>query len=93
MISAGFDAHAADPLATMRVTTEGFAAMAQRAVAVADDVCGGRVVALLEGGYDPGALAAGVAATIRAFDAPGDASIDSSPATRGGDAERSETSA
>jgi acetoin utilization deacetylase AcuC-like enzyme len=93
VISAGFDAHAADPMANMRVTTEGFAALARQAVAVANDVCGGRVVALLEGGYDPAALAASVAAVIRVFDAPGEASPGHDDRSRGEDAARSETSA
>ncbi|HEU5434642.1 MAG TPA: hypothetical protein VFU81_23410, partial [Thermomicrobiales bacterium] len=84
---------AADPLANMRVTTEGFAALARQAAAAADDVCEGRVVALLEGGYDPDALVASVAAVIGAFDAPGGGSPVSDHLTRGDDAERSETSA
>ena len=71
LVSAGYDAAATDPLAGMAVTTAGFAAMARLARQAAEAACGGRMVALLEGGYDPGALARGVAATIRAWDAPG----------------------
>lgn len=71
LVSAGYDAAATDPLASMAVTTAGFAAMARLARQAAEAACGGRMVALLEGGYDPGALARGVAATIRAWDAPG----------------------
>ncbi|HEU0116960.1 MAG TPA: histone deacetylase [Thermomicrobiales bacterium] len=93
LISAGFDAHAADPLANMRVTAEGFAALARQAAAAADEVCGGRVVALLEGGYDPEALAASVAAVLRAFDAPANGAPGADDLTPGDDAERSETSA
>jgi acetoin utilization deacetylase AcuC-like enzyme len=73
LVSAGFDAHVADPLANMRVTEAGFAWMAGAVSDLADDTCHGRLVALLEGGYDLGALSRSVAATLRAFD--GDRSL------------------
>lgn len=56
LISAGFDAHERDPLAGMRVTEAGFAAMTASAVQLAKQHCDGRVVSLLEGGYDLEAL-------------------------------------
>ncbi len=65
VVSAGFDAHRADPLAELRVETEDFAWLTDRLVAVADRHCGGRVVSLLEGGYDLDALAASTAAHVR----------------------------
>ncbi len=68
LVSAGFDAHEGDPLASMSVTTEGFAAMARRVRDVADRLCDGRVVAILEGGYNPVTLAESVEAVIRVFD-------------------------
>lgn len=68
LISAGFDAHEADPLASMSVSTEGFAEMAGRVRELADSLCHGRLVAVLEGGYNPDALAASVEAVIRSFD-------------------------
>jgi len=61
IVSAGFDAHARDPLADMRVTERGFAAMC---TAVRDIAPMGRLVLLLEGGYDLGALAASVRASV-----------------------------
>ena len=64
LVSAGFDAHAQDPLAGMQVTTAGFASMAARVRAVADDLCDGRLVLSLEGGYDLDALAESVAAVV-----------------------------
>jgi acetoin utilization deacetylase AcuC-like enzyme len=64
LVSAGFDAHARDPLGGMEVTTAGFAGFAARARAVADEVCGGRLVLALEGGYDLDALAESVAAVV-----------------------------
>lgn len=68
LVSAGFDAHEDDPLASMAVTTAGFGALAGRVRALAERHCDGRLVAILEGGYNPGALAASVEAAIRAFD-------------------------
>ena len=68
LISAGFDAHANDPLGGMLVTERGFANLARRVVGIAGDHADGRVVAFLEGGYDPPALAASVVATLAAFD-------------------------
>ena len=65
IISAGFDAHRADPLAELRVETEDFAWLTDRLLAVADAHAGGRVVSILEGGYDLGALAASAAAHVR----------------------------
>ena len=68
LISAGFDAHANDPLAGMLVTERGFANLARRVIGIADDYADGRVVAFLEGGYDPAALAASVVATLAELD-------------------------
>jgi acetoin utilization deacetylase AcuC-like enzyme len=51
LIGAGQDAAATDPLGRMSVTVPGFREWTDRAVALADDCCGGRVVAFLEGGY------------------------------------------
>ena len=65
LVSAGFDAHARDPLGGMNVSTEGFGAFASRLCAVADDVCDGRIVLALEGGYDLDALAESVAEVVR----------------------------
>ena len=67
LVSAGFDAYEHDPLAGMRVTHAGFRAMAQRLRDAANRLCGGRIVALLEGGYDLDGLAGGMVATLEAF--------------------------
>ncbi len=56
LVSAGFDAHAADPLGGMRVSADGFDAMAAEVLDVARESAGGRCVAVLEGGYDLDAL-------------------------------------
>ena len=58
IVSAGFDAHKADPLAQLRVETADYAWITDELVGVADRHCGGRLVSVLEGGYDLDALAA-----------------------------------
>jgi acetoin utilization deacetylase AcuC-like enzyme len=56
LVSAGFDAHADDPLANIELSEEGFELMTRHLVAIADHCCGGRIVSLLEGGYNLRAL-------------------------------------
>jgi acetoin utilization deacetylase AcuC-like enzyme len=63
LVSAGFDAHEDDPLATCTVTEAGFGRMAASVRAAADDV-GAPVGVVLEGGYDLGALARSMAAVM-----------------------------
>jgi acetoin utilization deacetylase AcuC-like enzyme len=58
IVSAGFDAHAADPLGDMLVTERGFAAMCTATRRLAEAHCDGRLVLVLEGGYDLGGLVA-----------------------------------
>lgn len=67
VISAGFDAHARDPLAQLRVREADFAWLTTEICQLADRQCGGRVVSLLEGGYDLDALASSAAAHVRAL--------------------------
>ena len=63
IISAGFDAHRADPLAQLELEAADFAWVTREILGVT----GGRVVSVLEGGYDLGALAASVAAHVGAL--------------------------
>jgi acetoin utilization deacetylase AcuC-like enzyme len=65
IVSAGFDAHIADPLAQLRLENADFAWITQELVAVADRHCGGKIVSVLEGGYDLDALAAAAAIHVR----------------------------
>lgn len=67
VISAGFDAHAADPLGQMRLKETDFAWITRELCGIADKTCHGRVVSLLEGGYDLHALAQSCAAHVRAL--------------------------
>jgi len=64
LISAGFDAHMADPLAGLELTEADFAWVTHGLCDLADAHCGGRVVSTLEGGYDLDALAASAAAHV-----------------------------
>ncbi len=56
LVSAGFDAHRDDPLAHMRITDDGFGRMTELVKGLAVQLCGGRLVSVLEGGYDLDAL-------------------------------------
>jgi len=68
LVSAGYDAHRADPLAGCELDTEDFGWMAS-AVGVAAAAAGAPVICSLEGGYAPEALAESVSATVRGFTA------------------------
>jgi acetoin utilization deacetylase AcuC-like enzyme len=65
IVSAGFDAHKADPLAQLRLETADFACITAQLCQVARRHCGRRIVSVLEGGYDLDALAASAAAHVR----------------------------
>jgi acetoin utilization deacetylase AcuC-like enzyme len=67
IVSAGFDAHRADPLAQLRVETADFAWLTAELAGVAARHTDGRIVSVLEGGYDLDALAASAAAHVRAL--------------------------
>jgi len=67
VISAGFDAHAADPLANMELGEDDYAWVTEAICALAERVAQGRVVSSLEGGYDLDALAASTLAHCRAL--------------------------
>ncbi len=65
LISAGFDAHKDDLLGRMQVTTEGFTQLTSIVKQIAEEHCRGRLVSVLEGGYDLDGLAASVEAHVR----------------------------
>jgi acetoin utilization deacetylase AcuC-like enzyme len=64
LVSCGFDAHARDPLAGLTVTTEAFAEATRIVISLAETFAGGRLVSVLEGGYDLQALSACAAAHV-----------------------------
>lgn len=65
LVSAGFDAHQADPLAAINLTEDDFSWVTQQIVDVAEKFSQGRVVSTLEGGYDLDALARSVSAHLQ----------------------------
>ena len=65
IISAGFDAHKADPLANLQLVEADYAWATDELVGIARRHCGGRVISALEGGYDLHALAASAAAHVQ----------------------------
>ncbi len=67
IISAGFDAHMRDPLANINLDEADFAWATQKIMDIADRHCEGRIVSVLEGGYDLRALANSVAAHVTAL--------------------------
>jgi acetoin utilization deacetylase AcuC-like enzyme len=66
-ISAGFDAHRRDPLAQLDLVEEDYAWVTERLAGIAARHCAGRLVSVLEGGYDLAALGASAAAHVRAL--------------------------
>ncbi|WP_416898683.1 MAG: histone deacetylase family protein [Minwuia sp.] len=65
IISAGFDAHERDPLAHLNLTDDDYAWITRELMKIADECCAGRVVSVLEGGYDLDALQTASAAHVR----------------------------
>ncbi|MEE9202033.1 MAG: histone deacetylase, partial [Dehalococcoidia bacterium] len=65
LVSAGYDGHWLDGISQLQLSVAGYAHVAETIRDVAGEVCGGRVVFLLEGGYHYAALAASVVATFR----------------------------
>jgi len=74
LVSAGFDAHWTDPLAAMRLTLNGYAHLTSEVMKMADRLCGGKIVFVMEGGYDLDALSYGVCNIARIL--LGDTPID-----------------
>jgi acetoin utilization deacetylase AcuC-like enzyme len=67
LLSAGFDAHRSDPLANINLVEEDFAWVTRKLLDVARERCGGRLVSMLEGGYDLTALGRSVAVHVQAL--------------------------
>ena len=65
LVSAGFDAHARDPLSGILVTDEGYAELTREVRTLADELCEGRLVSTLEGGYHLEALPLAVESHVR----------------------------
>ncbi len=66
-VSVGFDAHWNDPITSLGLSSAGYFTVAQKNIALAEEVCGGKIVFVLEGGYDPVNVANGVESTFHAL--------------------------
>ena len=84
LVSSGQDPHQDDPLGGMRLTAQGFGAIAGQVMEIARECCQGRVAASLEGGYNLDASAEAIVSELRAFggDVPEIKGMDSSVARR-----------
>ena len=67
LLSSGFDAHRDDPLAQVNLNTKDFYEITKRILKVANDICDGKVVSILEGGYNLNALAESAYEHVRAL--------------------------
>lgn len=67
LISAGFDSHWNDPLTSLGLSTRGFYNVSRKLVELASEYCNGKIVFVLEGGYDPQNVANGVASVFDAL--------------------------
>jgi acetoin utilization deacetylase AcuC-like enzyme len=65
LVSCGFDAHGDDPLASMELTGDGFLTMTRLVRALADELCGGRTLFVLEGGYAASSLREGTRSVLQ----------------------------
>lgn len=66
-VSAGFDAHWNDPITSLGLSTRGYYEMSRKLVELADETCSGKIIFVLEGGYDPANVANGAAAVFDAL--------------------------
>ena len=71
-ISVGFDAHWNDPITSLGLSTAGYLMLAQKVVALAEEHCGGKIIFVLEGGYDPVNVANGSEAVFIAATGTGE---------------------
>ena len=70
-VSVGFDAHWNDPITMLGLSTAGYHALAKKVTRLAEEHCEGRIVFVLEGGYDPANVANGAEATFAALTGKG----------------------
>ena len=67
LVSAGFDAHWNDPITSLGLSSAGFFHLSKRLVELAGEHCGGKIVFVLEGGYDPANVANGAGTVFAAL--------------------------
>lgn len=80
LISVGFDAHWNDPITSLGLSTSGYLMLAQKVMSLAEEYCDGKIVFVLEGGYDPVNVANGAAGVFIAATGKGTLEVnDPSP--------------
>ncbi len=72
LISVGFDAHWSDPITTLGLSTAGYLMLAKKVISLAEEYCDGKIVFVLEGGYDPMNVANGTEAVFIAATGKGE---------------------
>jgi acetoin utilization deacetylase AcuC-like enzyme len=72
LVSVGFDAHWNDPITMLGLSTTGYLMLARKVIALAEEYCDGRIVFVLEGGYEPTNVANGAEAVFIAASGQGD---------------------
>ena len=82
-VSAGFDAHWNDPITALGLSSAGYFGVSKKLVELAQEHCGGRIVFVLEGGYDPANVANGVEAVFAALVGDADGFDAGDPNPRG----------
>ncbi|MBI4285372.1 MAG: histone deacetylase [Chloroflexi bacterium] len=80
-VSAGYDAHWSDTIGMMEVSTAGYARMAAIIKSLASELCDGRLVFSLEGGYNPTALASSIQATLEVLAGKADGEVSAEEAS------------
>jgi acetoin utilization deacetylase AcuC-like enzyme len=75
-VSVGFDAHWNDPITTLGLSTAGYLMLAQRMMSLAEEFCDGKIVFVLEGGYDPRNVANGSEAVFIAATGKGESTAN-----------------
>jgi acetoin utilization deacetylase AcuC-like enzyme len=84
LVSCGFDAHRDDPLASMQLSRDGYTEMTRIVRALADELCGGRLVFVLEGGYAPSGLYEGASAVLDVLLEPESPALGAAPEAAAG---------
>jgi acetoin utilization deacetylase AcuC-like enzyme len=76
LVSVGFDAHWNDPLTSLGLSTAGYLMLARKMVALAEEYCAGKIVFVLEGGYDPMNVANGSEGVFMALTGKGESKVN-----------------
>jgi acetoin utilization deacetylase AcuC-like enzyme len=82
-ISVGFDAHWNDPITMLGLSTQGYLTLARKVVALAEEHCDGKIVFVLEGGYDPLNVANGAEAVFIAATGKGESETSDPQSAQG----------